>query len=151
MNSQNLAFFSMNLDGKFSDSDKMIALNQCGDLDDDALSSFYTINSKFKSPWMGVLFHWLLGIFGAGRFYKGDIGLGVLYIVCFVVGCVLLAIGAVISDEDGDDSLLIIAVIFCVIYYIVLLVDFFLIYKGIQKDNFAKFQNFLLFSKHRKG
>ena len=131
MNSQNLALVSMTLEGKLDKQDKFLALQRCENLDDNSISLLSTIN--FKSPLTGLLLHWLLGIFGGGRFYKGDIALGVLYLVAFVLVCVCAG-----YDEDLFNLVFL-------LYILAYGVDFYLIYKGIQKDNFQKLQNFLLF------
>ena len=142
MNSQNFALISMTLEGKLNKQDKFLALQRCENLDDSSISLLSTIN--FKSPLTGLLLHWLLGIFGGGRFYKGDIVHGVLYIVAFVIIFILFYAGAVVDEEDGDEGLLGVSVILFLIYYIVLLVDFYFIYKGIQKDNWQKLATLLL-------
>ena len=131
MNSQNLALISMILEDRLSEQGKILALQQCQNLNDSIMPSFSAIN--FKSPVAGLLWHLFLGFFGGGRFYKGDIMQGVLYIVAFVLVCVCAS-----YDEDLFNLAFL-------LYIVVYGVDFYLIYKGIQKDNFQKFQNFLLF------
>lgn len=130
MTSQNLALISMTLEDKLDESTQFFALNQCENLDDSAMSSLSVIN--FKSPVTGLLWHLFLGFFGVGRFYKGNILLGLSYIASFVLFCALIG-----YDED-------LAALVFLLYSIAYGVDFFLIYKGIQKDNWQKLQTFLL-------
>lgn len=70
MTSQNVAFISMVLGDKLDEPTKLYALKQCENLDDSAVSSLSAIN--LKSPITGLLWQAFLGIFGAGRFYKGN-------------------------------------------------------------------------------
>lgn len=93
--------------------------------------------------WVGSF---LFGYFGVGRFYKGDIGRGLLYILCFVVVFVFLTITNFAANEfnDGVAALYIFAYFLFLAFIAVVYLDCYLIYKGIQKDNFVKFQNFLL-------
>ena len=148
MNSQNLAFISMTLENKLAQQDKFLVLQQCENLDDDSVSLFSTLN--LKSPLTGLLIHWLVGIFGGGRFYKGNIMQGILYIVASVVIFILFVCGAVMKEESGDETLLGVSALFFLIYVIVLLADYYFIYKGIQKDNLDKIQKFLFFHQRTK-
>ena len=148
MNSQNLALVAMTLEGKLSRQDILLVLQQCENLDDSSFSLLYTIN--LKKPLFGLLFQWVLGFCGGGRFYKGDIMRGVLYILAFIVICVLFGAGAVVADESGDESLLGVSVMLGVVFYIVLLADFYFIYKGIQRDNLQKITQALAFAKKKK-
>lgn len=144
MTSQNLAYIFMNFEGKFSDSDKIAALKQCEKLSDN--DAFLLQTLRLKSPLVGLLLHAFLGYFGVGRFYKGDIGRGLLYILCFVVLFVFLTITNFAANEfnDGVAALYIFAYFLFLAFIAVIYLDCYLIYKGIQKDNFVKFQNFLL-------
>lgn len=65
-----------------------------------------------------------LGAFGIDRFYKGDIGLGIAKLITWLVGVVTIwiYIGGLI---------LFILWIWCI-------VDWFLVWKGIKKDNLNK-------------
>ena len=67
-----------------------------------------------KSPLTGLVLGVAAGAFGVDRFYKGDIGLGILKLIT------LGALG------------------------IWALIDLFLVYKGIKKDNLEKLQMALL-------
>lgn len=67
-----------------------------------------------KSPILGLVLGLFLGGLGIDRFYKGDIGLGIIKLI--TLGC--LGIWAII--------------------------DLFLVYKGIKKDNLQKVQQALI-------
>ncbi len=82
----------------------------------DKASSLDTIN--LKSPIVGLILGLLLGGFGADRFYKGDIGLGVLK---------LLLCWATLG-----------------IWWIV---DLFLVWKGIKQNNLNKINQAISFMK----
>lgn len=136
MTSQNLAFVSMTLGDKLDEPTKLFALKQCENLDDSAVSSLSAIN--LKSPITGLVWHCFLGLFGAGRFYKGNGLLGALYIVFFVLLCI-------VADYDED-----MAGFLFFVYIVFVYVDCFFIYKGIQKDNWQKLQNFFLVNTSNK-
>lgn len=71
-----------------------------------------------KEPFIGLLLGLFLGVFGVDRFYKGDIGLGVAkLLLCWLT------------------------------FGIWWLIDLFLVYKGIKKDNFQKIIQALSFAK----
>ncbi len=65
---------------------------------------------ELKSPLLGLILGLFFGGLGIDRFYKGDIGLGILKFLSM----------------------------FILIGFIWVIVDLFLVYKGIQKDNFMK-------------
>ena len=148
MTSQNLALVSMALEGKLGRQDRLAILRQCEGLDDDALLLLYTAN--LKKPLVGLLFQWVLGFCGGGRFYKGDIVRGMLYIAAFIGVCALFVAG-VVAAENGDESLLGASFILAGLCYIVLLADFYFIYKGIQRDNLHKITQALAFAKKKKA
>lgn len=74
-----------------------------------------------KNPIIGLILGLFLGGFGADRFYKGDMGLGIAKIALLFVG------GATTFLIIGG-FLLLILVIWCV-------ADYFFVWKGIQQDN----------------
>lgn len=82
--------------------------------DEKKIASFGLI--QLKSPVVGLILGFLFGGLGVDRFYKGDIGLG---------------IGKLLSC-------------FILIGFIWAVVDLFLVWKGIKKDNFEKINNQLL-------
>lgn len=74
-----------------------------------------------KEPFIGLLLGLFLGVFGMDRFYKGDIGIGIVKLL------------------------------FCWLTFgIWWLIDLFLVYKGIKKDNFQKIMQNLAFIKKVK-
>lgn len=78
----------------------------------------------FKSHIIGLTLGLFLGAFGIDRFYKGDIGLGIAKLITWLVGVVTIwiYIGGLI---------LFVLWIWCI-------VDWFLVWKGIKKDNLNK-------------
>lgn len=80
--------------------------------------------APLKSHIIGLILGWSLGICGADRFYKGDIGLGIAKPALFLIG--VITINIVIG------GLLIFAAL------IWSFVDLFLVWKGIKKDNLKK-------------
>lgn len=70
---------------------------------------------QLKSPVVGLILGLCFGFFGIDRFYKGDIVLG---IVKLLIGWITFGIWPII--------------------------DWFLVWKGIKKDNLQKIQNLLL-------
>lgn len=71
-----------------------------------------------KSPIIGLVLGWFFGMFAADRFYKGDIGLGVAKLF---LGWLTFGIWAII--------------------------DLFLVWKGIKRDNFNKIMQNLQYVK----
>ncbi|EMX1713539.1 TM2 domain-containing protein [Campylobacter coli] len=78
----------------------------------------------FKSHIIGLILGLFLGAFGIDRFYKGDIGLGIAKLITWLVGVITIwiYIGGLI---------LFVLWIWCI-------VDWFLVWKGIKKDNLNK-------------
>lgn len=74
---------------------------------------------QLKNPVIGLVLGLFLGIFGADRFYKGDIGLGVVKLILTIT-----YFGIIIT-------------------FVWSIVDFFLVWKGIKQDNFCRITNVL--------
>lgn len=85
---------------------------QLKDADENALSQLSMI--QLKDPIIGLVLGLFLGVFGADRFYKGDIGLGVAKLILTITffGIIISGIWAI--------------------------VDLFLVWQGIKRDNFQK-------------
>lgn len=82
--------------------------------DEQRIASFNML--QLKSPIIGLILGLMFGWIGVDRYYKGDIGLGIIkFLTCFI------AIG-----------------------FIWAIVDLFLVWKGIKSDNFNKINNQLL-------
>lgn len=142
MNSQNVALVSMVLEDKIGEEQRFFTLQQCQNLDDDIVPSLTSmVNGHLKSPLTGLLLQAFLGIFSVGRFYKGDILFGAM---CWIFLVFLMLLGSNISHND--DVVAVLGLLF-IFYLVFVYVDCYFIYKGIQKDNFEKFQKFLLYSK----
>lgn len=75
---------------------------------DERIKDMQTVVGQFKSPVTGLVLGLCLGTFGVDRFYKGDVFLGILKLIT------LGGIG------------------------IWTLIDFFLVFKGIKKQNLDK-------------
>ena len=81
-------------------------------------SAFALSALPLKEPFIGLLLGIFFGIFGIDRFYKGDIGLGaVKLLLCWLT------------------------------FGIWWLVDLFLVYRGIKKDNLSKITQALAYAK----
>lgn len=84
----------------------------------DENSAFALSALPLKEPFVGLLLGLFLGVFGIDRFYKGDIGLGIVkLLLCWLT------------------------------FGIWWLVDLFLVYKGIKQDNLQKIMQALAFAK----
>ena len=105
---------------------------------------------KLKSSTIGLVLGLLFGGLGVDRFYKGNIGLGVLKTTLFVLSYILfmasfVGLLAISLDESGSGvaeagSIGMIAVsgILLFAFAVWVIADWFLVYKGIKKDNLAK-------------
>lgn len=89
---------------------------------EDKINNIATLN--FKSHIVGLILGFFLGIFGADRFYKGDIKLGLLKLLTWIIGVITIWIFI-------GSFILFILWIWCI-------VDYFLVWKGIKKDNLKK-------------
>lgn len=95
---------------------------------------------ELKNPIIGLIMSIFLGIFGADRFYKGDVLQGVIKLGLFVAYLIFMIIGAIVES----DEVLGIGMIFMIVDYTWAIIDIFLVFKGIKKDNLLKIQNTLL-------
>ena len=100
--------FLMFLQGKIGANELIATQGRLEKISDDKITSLALV--ELKSPVIGLILGLLFGGFGVDRFYKGDIGLGILKFLS-----IFIAIG-----------------------FIWVVVDWFLVYKGIQRDNFMK-------------
>lgn len=89
---------------------------------------------KLKSHVVGLVLGLFLGVVGADRFYKGDIGMGIAKLVLYILGYVLLIFGA----SSYSTALMVIGGIMIFAAGVWVLVDWFLVWKGIKKDNLNK-------------
>ena len=100
--------FLMSLQGKIGANELIATQGRLEKIPDDKITSLALV--KLKSPVIGLILGLLFGGFGVDRFYKGDIGLGILKFLS----------------------------LFILIGVIWVIADLFLVYKGIQRDNFMK-------------
>ncbi len=109
-----------------------------------------------KTPVVGLVLGLFFGGFGADRFYKGNIGLGVLkllgisamWIFAFIFGAMTTFAGAAVGDEEGAAvgaamGFGLMGIVWLIVA-IWVIADLFLVWKGIKKDNFDKINNQLL-------
>lgn len=103
---------------------------------------------KLKSPVVGLILGLLFGGLGVDRFYKGNIGLGVLKIILLIVSYSLflsgfLGVVAGSLDETGEVAvgsvgMTAVGGLMLFLFIVWVVADLFLVYKGIKKDNLAK-------------
>lgn len=103
---------------------------------------------KLKSPVVGLILGLLFGGIGVDRFYKGNIGLGVLKILLLIVSYSLFFAGflGVVADSldetgevaAGSAGMAAVGGIMLFVLVVWVIADLFLVYKGIKKDNLAK-------------
>lgn len=85
-------------------------------IDESKLSNLYMV--QLKNPIVGLVLGIFIGVFGADRFYKGDIGIGVAkLLICWIT------------------------------FGIWWLVDLFLVWQGIKKDNLNRINQAIMYSK----
>lgn len=82
-----------------------------------------------KSHIIGLILGLLFGGFGVDRFYKGDIGLGIAKLALYIISWLTMIIY--------------IGFLLFLIVGIWVIVDLFLVWKGIKKDNLNKILNSL--------
>ncbi len=120
--------------------DTLLSLQErLANLQDDnqiALLNFIQLKSPAVGVVLGLCLVWI--VIGMDRFYKGDIWLGILKLfgvpILFVCGGI-----AVFACQQGG-----VFFIFLIPIVLWIIVDFFLVYKGIKKDNFERINNQLL-------
>ena len=100
--------FLISLQGKIGVNELIATQGRLDKIPDDKITSLALV--ELKNPIIGLVLGLFFGGFGVDRFYKGDIGLGILKFLS-----IFIAIG-----------------------FIWVVVDWFLVYKGIQRDNFMK-------------
>ncbi|EKK8837339.1 TM2 domain-containing protein [Campylobacter coli] len=113
------------------------------------LSALYAIS--LKNPLVGLVLSITVGLFGVDRFYKGDILLACIKLAFFIIPlfatfAAFAAFAAFIallyeSHSIFIDYFAIFALMF-VVASIWKLVDIYLVFVGIKKDNFHKILNF---------
>lgn len=120
MESSNIAILMSTWQDKIPNENALVVQQALESVPDDKVGALGCIT--LKSPIIGLVLGWFFGFFGADRFYKGDIGLGITkLIVSFVT---LFTIGA-----------------------IWVLIDYFLVWKGIKRDNFSKIMQNIQYAK----
>lgn len=103
----------MSMQDKLPDNAALVLQERLTKLPEDKLSSLSLI--QLKNPVVGLILGLFFGLFGADRFYKGDIVLGVVkLLLCWLT------------------------------FGIWAIVDLFLVWKGIKQDNLNKISNQLM-------
>lgn len=103
-------------EGKLPNAESLMLAKQLEGVDEETLAILMAV--QFKDPIIGLVLGFLFGVLGVDRFYKGDIGLGVVKLLtCW------LTLG---------------------IWWVI---DLFLVWRGIKKDNAAKIAKVLAFAK----
>ncbi|HEB7543484.1 TM2 domain-containing protein [Campylobacter coli] len=107
------------------------------------LSALYAIS--LKNPLVGLVLSITVGLFGVDRFYKGDILLACIKLAFFIIPlfATFAILIALLNDNHSIfiDYFAIFALMF-VVASIWKLVDIYLVFVGIKKDNFHKILNF---------
>lgn len=117
---------------------------QLDKLPNDKISSLGFL--PLKDPVIGLVLGLFLGHFGADRFYKGDIGLGILKIILGVLGIVFFIVfilaGASMSNSINGDNYFLVAFFLGLLALLApsiwVIADWFFVWKGIKQDNFNK-------------
>lgn len=100
--------FVMSLQDKVGASELIILQQKIEKVPDNELVNLLAVG--LKNPILGLILGLLFGGLGVDRFYKGDILLGILkFLSCFIL-----------------------------IGFVWVVIDYFLVYSGIKKDNFSK-------------
>lgn len=118
----NKNLFLMLLGGKISTEQKLMINDKLDNIDEKKFNNLSLI--PFKNPLIAVVLGIVFGIFGVDRFYQGNIKLGVLKLVIWLVGVLTI--------------LLFIGIFILWALYIYVLVDLFFVYKAVQNDNYQK-------------
>lgn len=140
--------------GKIPQDSQIMLTQRLEKLDDDKVAAVGIV--ALKNPVIGLVLGLFFGGLGVDRFYKGDIGLGLLklfglmfiWILAFMFGGAAIVLGAAAGDDDGAAvgaafSILLffgawlITIVWCIL-------DLFLVWKGIKKDNLNKINNQLM-------
>ena len=113
---------------------------QLDKLPNDKISSLGFL--PLKDPVIGLVLGLFLGHFGADRFYKGDIGLGILKIILGILGIVFFVVfilaGAAMSSNSHFLAAFFLGFLALLAPSIWVIADWFFVWKGIKRDNFKK-------------
>lgn len=118
----NKNLFLMLLGGKISTEQKLMINDKLDNIDEKKFNNLSLI--PFKNPLIAVFLGIVFGIFGVDRFYQGNIKLGVLKLVIWLVGMLTI--------------FLFIGIFILWALYIYVLVDLFFVYKAVQNNNYQK-------------
>ncbi|MGX3012180.1 TM2 domain-containing protein [Helicobacter sp. 23-1044] len=155
----NISVFLMSIKGKIPSESLVPLQEKLEKVGENALQKLMLV--VLKSPVVGIVLSILFGILGVDRFYKGDLKLGFaklgLIIISYTILFVVLIVAAVatentfmMSDDDVVDMIIeqyflpfVLAIIGIVVAYIWWIVDIFLVFFGIKKDNLSKIHSAL--------
>lgn len=147
-NLRHIALLSMTLENKLDEQGRIHTLEQCKETDEKTLLGILSIN--FKNPLTGLLLQIFLGYLGVGRFYKSkdlDIAIGVGFIISYF----FVFLFFVYASFNGNETMLILACVLIAFHMIAVYIDSYFVYKGIQKDNFFRIQEYLFSVKNNKA
>ena len=154
-----VSVFLMSIKGKVPSESIVPLQEKLEKADENALQKLMLV--VLKSPIVGIVLSLLFGILGVDRFYKGDLKLGFaklgLIIISYAIlfGVVIVAASAIentfmVSSDDVLDMIIeqyllpfALGIIGIVVAYIWWIVDIFLVFFGIKKDNLSKIHSAL--------
>ncbi len=95
---------------------------------------------NLKNPAISLLLSLCFGMFGADRFYKGDVKLGIAKVCIFFSAFFLLFLASffALSDENMVAILIVLVFISLLTIFIWTFADIFLCFFGTKKDNLLK-------------
>ena len=147
----NISIFLMSIKGKIPSESLVPLQEKLEKVGENALQKLMLV--VLKSPVVGIVLSILFGILGVDRFYKGDLKLGFaklgLIIISYAIFLGVVIVAAVASDDVEDRILeqyflpFALALIGIVVAYIWWIVDIFLVFFGIKKDNLNKIHSAL--------
>lgn len=121
----NAVFLASSWDDKIPSNQVFTLSKTLENIDESSIAALSAL--PLKSPILGLILGLFFGMLGVDRFYKGDIGLGVvkLILTLTVFGMFISAIWVVL--------------------------DWFLVYFGIKKDNFVKITQVLALANKKQN
>ncbi len=133
--------FSLMTEGKVNSELLMDYKDKLETLSDEAM--FYFCSLELKNPIIGLILGvtpaFILSGLTFDRFYKGDMGLGLVKMAMWA----FIFIGLLIAGFFDSSSMLVVWIFNIIALFIWNILDFFLVWQGIKNDNLAKIIQFL--------